>query len=671
MSMTMMSPPRGGLGLGETIARRAPAFAILALLLAFALGPALAGLMPAWLVDYPKTAVVPIAGVVGDWLTWLAREAAIGPVRVADITRGLAAIVEAPMDLMTVVFVTGVRTGSGADVVTAVQPVSWIVVIALAAMASHMIGGARLAMLTAGGLFYIVVFGFHTEAMQTVISVVMSTAVSVALGVAIGAAAVKRPWLAAPIEGAMNVMQTVPVFAYLVPTLLFLGYGPSAAMVATVIYALPPMVHATMLGLKGVPDEIVEFGRMAGASRRAMFWKIKLPVALPSLAVGINQSIMAALNIVVIASMIGAGGLGYVVLIALRKLDIGGALEAGLAIVVVAVILDRVSLAAAKRAAAGATFRAHALPYGRLALAALVGGTVLALAMPALQAWPTEWRLTTAPYWNALVSWINVNLFTPLDAIRTFTLLNIMNPTRLFLLAVPWVIYLAFVGVAGYVLGGIRLAASAMGLVAFIAVTGFWDPAIVSVYLCGLGVILSLAIGLPIGYVASRSEKAREATGVVLDTLQTLPTLVYLLPAVMLFKNGDFSALLAVVSYAVAPAVRYAMHAFAAVPTDRLEAAAMFGASRFQTLKWVRLPSAFPMLLLGVNQTVMMALAMLVITALVGTRDLGQQVFTALSRAKVGDGIVAGLCVACLALTVDALIKAWAKRVAERDGVKL
>jgi glycine betaine/proline transport system permease protein len=647
------------------------AAAMVAVLAAFALGPVLAPFLPVWLVDYPRTAVVPIAAVVGDWLTWLAREAAIGPVRVVDLTRGLAAIVEAPMDLMTLIFVTGVRTGSGANVTTAIPPLSWLATLGLATLAAHMIGGVRLAILTAAGLLYIVVFGFHTEAMQTVISVVMSTLISVALGVAIGAAAVKRAWLAGPIEGAMNVMQTVPVFAYLVPTLLFLGYGPSAAMVATVIYALPPMVHATMLGLKGVPDEIVEFGRMAGASRRAMFWKIKLPVALPTLAVGLNQTIMAALNIVVIASMIGAGGLGYVVLIALRKLDIGGALEAGLAIVVVAVLLDRISLAAARRAAQGATFRAHALPYGRLALAALIGGTLAALLLPALQSWPDAWRLTTAPFWNALVSWINVNLFTPLDAIRTFTLLNIMNPTRVFLLAVPWVVYVALVGVAGFVLGGARLSLTAMGLVGFIALTGFWDPAIVSVYLCGLGVILSLLIGLPIGYLASRSPSAREATGVVLDTLQTLPTLVYLLPAVMLFKNGDFSALLAIVSYAVAPAVRYAMHAFAAVPADRLEAAAMFGASRFQTMKWVRLPSAFPMLLLGVNQTVMMALAMLVITALVGTRDLGQQVFTALSRAKVGDGIIAGLCVACLALSVDALIKAWAKRAAARDGVSL
>jgi glycine betaine/proline transport system permease protein len=150
-----------------------------------------------------------------------------------------------------------------------------------------------------------------------------------------------------------------------------------------------------------------------------------------------------------------------------------------------------------------------------------------------------------------------------------------------------------------------------------------------------------------------------------------LPTLVYLLPAVMLFRNGDFSALIAIVSYAIAPAVRYAMHAFAAVPEDRLEAAAMSGASPWQTMKWVRLPAAFPTLILGLNQTVMMAISMLVITALVGTRDLGQQVFIALSRAKVGDGIVAGLCVAAIALAADVILKAFAARKARAMGASL
>ena len=138
----------------------------------------------------------------------------------------------------------------------------------------------------------------------------------------------------------------------------------------------------------------------------------------------------------------------------------------------------------------------------------------------------------------------------------------------------------------------------------------------------------------------------------------------------MLFRNGDFSALIAIVSYAVAPVIRYAMHGFASVPHDRLEAAAMAGAGPWQTMKWVRLPAAFPVFILGLNQTVMLGTAMLVITALVGTRDLGQQVFIALSRAKVGDGIMAGLAIAALALTADALLKAVAANKARQMGTE-
>jgi glycine betaine/proline transport system permease protein len=305
-----------------------------------------------------------------------------------------------------------------------------------------------------------------------------------------------------------------------------------------------------------------------------------------------------------------------------------------------------------------------------VAIGWFIVATVLALLVPALQSWPMEWTLTTAPFWNGLVSWINIHWFEPLDAIRSFTLINIMNPTRNFLLSLPWVVVTALVMLGGQVAGGLRLSLAVGGLALFIAVTGFWDPTIVSVYLVGLGTLLSLAIGMPIGYLAARKASWRETTGLVLDTLQTLPTLVYLLPAVMVFRNGDFSALIAIISYAVAPAVRYSMHAFAAVPAERLELATMSGASRWQAFKWVKLPAAFPTLLLGLNQTIMMAIAMLVITALVGTRDLGQQVFIALSRAKPGDGIIAGLCVAAIALIADMTLKAWARRAAARNGVE-
>ncbi len=650
---------------------RLRSIAIAASLSLLAASPILAGLLPSFLVDYPYNLTVPLAAWIGDQLTWLAREAAIGPVLISSITRGLASAIDFPMNAMNVLLTTGIRSGTGENVHTVIPSLSWLAVVGLSGLLAHRLGGQKLAVTVVASLLYIVVFGLWPDAMMTVASVALSTVVAVVLGVAIGSAVYARPRSVRAVETLMNIMQTVPVFSYLVPTLLFLGYGPSAALVSTVIYALPPMVHATILGLKSVPAEVVEYGTMAGASNRQMFWKFKIPTAMPVLSIGLNQAIMACLNMVIIASMIGSGGLGYLVLTALRRLDFGAALEAGLAIVVLAIVFDRLGQAAAQRFASGRTLAQSGLPYVKIALCWAIIATGLALLLPPFQTWPEAAKLTTAPFWNGLVSWINIHCFDVLDGVRSFALINLMNPTKTFMLSLPWIAVVSLLAAAGFALGGLSQAARVSGLALFILLTGFWDPAIVSVYLVTIGTFFSLLIGMPIGYAIALNPQWRASMDLALDTLQTLPTLVYILPAVMLFRNGDFSAVLAIISYAVAPAIRYAMHGFANVPATRIEAIKMCGASSWQTLKWVRLPSAFPTLLLGVNQTVMMAIAMLVITALVGTRDLGQQVFIALSQMKVGNGVVGGLAVAALALIADSLIRAAANRAAARNGMTL
>jgi glycine betaine/proline transport system permease protein len=314
-----------------------------------------------------------------------------------------------------------------------------------------------------------------------------------------------------------------------------------------------------------------------------MFWKFKIPTAMPVLGIGLNQAIMACLNMVIIASMIGSGGLGYLVLTALRRLDFGAALEAGLAIVVLAVVCDRLGQAAAQRLATGRTLSQSGMPYGRLALCWTITATGLALFVPLFQTWPEAIKVTTAPLWNGLVSWINIHWFDVLDGIRSFTLLNLMNPAKNFMLSVPWAVVVGLLSAAGFALGGLNLAARVAGLALFVLVTGFWDPAIVSVYLVTLGTVVSLLIGMPIGYAIALKPSWRAPMDFALDTLQTLPTLVYILPAVMLFRNGDFSAVLAIISYAVAPAIRYAMHGFASVPATRIEAIKMCGANSWQT----------------------------------------------------------------------------------------
>jgi glycine betaine/proline transport system permease protein len=190
----------------------------------------------------------------------------------------------------------------------------------------------------------------------------------------------------------------------------------------------------------------------------------------------------------------------------------------------------------------------------------------------------------------------------------------------------------------------------------------------VTVYLCGISVIIACLIGIPIGILAAERERLWRWLQVVIDTLQTLPSFVYLMPAVMLFRVGDFTALIAIVAYAVAPAIRYTALGLQRVDPKVVEAGRAMGCTPFQILTKIKLKLALPEIMLGINQTIMFALSMLVITALVGTRDLGQEVYIALTKADTGRGIVAGLAVAFIAIIADRLISAGAARMRERTA---
>jgi glycine betaine/proline transport system permease protein len=192
----------------------------------------------------------------------------------------------------------------------------------------------------------------------------------------------------------------------------------------------------------------------------------------------------------------------------------------------------------------------------------------------------------------------------------------------------------------------------------------------ITVYLCGVSVLIASVIGIPIGVWAGQNARANSVVGAFIDTLQTLPSFVYLIPVIMLFRVGDFSAMIAVILYALAPAVRYAAHGIKEVPTQMIEAGKVSGCTNWQLLWRIKLPMATPSLLLGLNQTIMLALSMLVITALVGTRDLGQEVYIALTKASTGRGVIAGVSVAFIAIIADRIISALAQASRERLGLK-
>jgi glycine betaine/proline transport system permease protein len=469
-------------------------------------------------------------------------------------------------------------------------------------------------------------------------------------------------------------MQTVPVFAYLVPVLLLFGFSPVSAMIATTIYAMPPMVRVTLLALGQVSSEVVEAGTMAGCSRRQSLWKVLLPSAKHSLMVGVNQVVMLSLNMVIIASMIGAGGLGYDVLTALRRLKIGEGVEAGVAITLLAIALDRISQAYANRPPTSQANLQQGL-WARHPRALIFTGSVgltwlLGIYYPVLNTYPENWQISTGSFWGDLVRYININYFDLLESIKNFLLLNIMIPFKRFLLDLPWPGVVAVVGLGGWQLGGWRLGLLTASLTTFIAVVGLWAKAMVTIYLCGLSVLIACIIGIPIGIMAARNDRLHRIVGVVIDTLQTLPSFVYLMPVVMLFRVGDFAAMLAVVAYAVTPVIRYTDHGIRQIAPDLIEAARQAGCTRNQLLRKVQIPLALPHIMLGINQTIMMALSMLVITALVGTRELGQEVYIALTKADTGRGIIAGVCVAIIAIIADRLIGAWALRRKREYGLE-
>lgn len=627
-----------------------------------------------WIIKYPAVAGLPLETQISAALNWLVEDASFGLFTFRDLTRFVSAVIEAPYDLARNLLIDGFHRGIGQQAVEIAPPLSWIAVVATLALMGHYARDRGLAALMAGCFLYLAVFGQWQSAMVTLASVLISVPLGVAGGLALGIFAYRKPWFEAALRPILDLMQTVPVFAYLVPILFLFGFGPVSALVATIIYAMPPMVRVTTVALRGVPSEIRDVGVMLGCTRRQMLWKVLVPSAAPTLMVGVNQVIMLSLNMVIIASMIGAGGLGYDVLASLRRLDIGGGIEAGVAIVVMAIALDRLSQAFAARSAAS-----HAMPPGAghlrrhpwlLTVLAVIAGTyLLGLVLPPVQSYPEAATISTSGFWAALMEYVNVHYFDAFEALKTFCLTYLLLPVKRFFGGIPWAWGIAAMTLIGWRMGGWRLAAMAGLMTWFIAAAGLWDKAMVTLYLCGVSVLLATLIGVPFGILAAQNRTAGRIIGSVIDTLQTLPSFVYLIPVVMLFRVGDFSAMIAVVLYALAPAVRYAAHGIRSIDPQLIEAGLVSGCTRWQLLWRIKLPLAFPELLLGLNQTIMLAISMLVITALVGTRDLGQEVYIALTKANTGQGIVAGLAVAFIAIMADRILSAAARRLRHRMGL--
>lgn len=222
------------------------------------------------------------------------------------------------------------------------QPPFWIVLIVLVALAWYL-SGWRLAVGTVIGLLLIVSVGQWENAMSTLSLVLLSSVIAAAIGIPLGILAARNEAASGIIRPILDFLQTMPAFVYLIPALMFFGVGVVPGIVATIVFALAPGVRLTELGIRGVDPEVVEAGYAFGSTPGRILRQIQLPLALPSIMAGINQVIMLSLSMVVIAGMVGAGGLGEQVVASLNRIDVGLGFEAGLSVVILAMILDRIT----------------------------------------------------------------------------------------------------------------------------------------------------------------------------------------------------------------------------------------------------------------------------------------------------------------------------------------
>lgn len=258
----------------------------------------------------------------------------------------------------------------------------------------------------------------------------------------------------------------------------------------------------------------------------------------------------------------------------------------------------------------------------------------------------------------------------PLGAIKggLNALVNFMN---LLLDYIPWPLFIIAIVILGWrVKKGLRHGLLYGGLVFLIGAFGLWTLMKTTLAVVLSSVLIALVLGIPIGILISGSDRANRIVRPILDTMQTMPVFVYLIPALLLFGTGNASGVIATVIYAVVPVIRLTSLGIRQVDKEIVEAAKAFGSTRWQTLKKVQIPQALPTIMTGVNQTLMMAMAMVVTTSMIGVRGLGMEVLNAVNRIEIGRGLVAGSSVVILAVVLDRLTQSLADKKEDKDHRK-
>ncbi|MEV6674753.1 ABC transporter permease subunit [Streptomyces sp. NPDC051162] len=553
-------------------------------------------------------------------------------------------------------YISGGIIDSVHAVYTVLLALGWAGVTAGATLLAWRVAGVRVAVTTVVSFAVCGLLGMWVPTMRTLALMVVAVAASVAVGALLGLAAGLSDRTFRALRPVLDTMQSLPAFAYLMPVVLIFGIGVAPAVLATVVYAAPPMARLTALGLRSTDKGVMEAVESLGATGRQRLLTARLPLARRELLLGVNQTIMMALSMAVIASVIGADGLGDRVYQALSTVDVGSALAAGIPIVLLAIVMDRTT------AAAGAEGSAVTRIGGRTAwLIALAGTAAVALAGRALSAlnWPDGWNVAIAGPVNDAKDWMVDHLYSGLPGVggtadwAAHYTGWILDPLRDGLQALPWWGALLLVAALAWLIGTWRTALTAVLALAAIGVLGRWEISLDTLSQVLAAVAVTLVLGFAIAVPAARSARVERLLRPVLDVCQTMPQFVYLIPVVALFGVGRAPAAAAAIVYALPAVVRITSQGLRQVNPGALESARSLGATSGQQLRQVQFPLARPQLLLAVNQAVVLVLSVVIIGGLVGGGALGYDVVFGLAQGDLATGLVAGAAIVCMGLMLD------------------
>ena len=491
---------------------------------------------------------------------------------------------------------------------------------------------------------------------MTIGAVVLSLAIALPLGVWAGVndrvMAILRPWL--------DLAQVLPTLVYLAPLALVFLIGIASATIATMIYSIPICIRITAHAIKSLKRGPLEAAESAGSTRWQVLTKVQLPMAKRTIILAINQTTLAALSFVVIAALIGAPGLGEPVVQALTIRNVGDGVVAGLAVVFLAIMLDRSTTAAVMREEQG--FAAADAQKARRRIGLIVGAiiTLVAIYLSRYLLWfaifPEQLNFgeQVAAVANSLEEWVTSNLdFLTVGFSEWFTIWA-LNPLEGVLANSPWWLTIVAITLLAFILAGRTVGILVFVLLALIMATGLWNATMVTLAMTLIATAFVVLIGIVLGVWAGRSERVDRIFKPFLDAGQTMPAFVYLVPVLALFGPTRFAAIVLGIVYAAPVVIRIVADGVRRVPKETVEAAISSGSTTMQVITKVQLPTSRRSILLGANQGLIFVLAVVVIGGFVGAGGLGYLVIVGQSKPELaGKGLAAGIAIVLLGIILD------------------